>query len=82
MTVTIIKLSGGDLGSQTLLVRGDLWVPSAQIHMMNGHGWVPTEHRSTDAGQTVEGLTALGKRLAAAYFDGEAGQFECDTEEL
>jgi hypothetical protein len=81
-TMTIIKLSGGDLGSKQLLVRGDLWVSSAPIEMMNGHGWQPTPHRSADVGQTGEGLAALGKQLAARAYSIPADGFDCRVEEL
>jgi hypothetical protein len=80
--MTIIKLSGGDLGSNTLLVRGDLWVSSATIEMMNGHGWEPTPHRAAEVGQTAEGLAELGKQLAARNYGLPADGFECRVEEL
>jgi hypothetical protein len=80
--MTIIKLSGGDLGSRELLVRGDLWVSTAPIEMMNGHGWQPTEHRIADAGQTTGGLAALGKQLAARAYALPAEGFDCRVEEL
>jgi hypothetical protein len=79
--MTIIKLSGGDLGSKQLLVRSDLWVSTAPIEMMNGHGWQPTPHQSADAGQTVEGLAALGKQLAARAYALPTDGFDCQAVE-
>lgn len=78
--MTTINLSGGDLGSETMMVRCDLTQASAPIEIdyCEGHGWAPTQYQCADTRHTVSGLIRLGKTLAAAAVE-MGDDFDCDA---
>ncbi len=77
-----IKLSGGDLGGETMLVRCNLAEASATVEVdyQTGNGWQPTQFQCSDARHTDAGLIAIGKQLAAAAVEMPADEFDCDAE--
>ena len=67
--MTKIKLSGGGLGAERMVVRCNLADASAPVEVDycngDGEGFVSTRYRCADACHTVSGLTEIGKVLAA-----------------
>lgn len=81
--MTTIKLSGGDLGSETMLVRCDLTRAESPVevdYQADDSGWVPTNYQCADARHRQSGLVEIGKRLAAQACEMPADDFECDSE--
>lgn len=84
MAVRTIKLSGGDLGSEKMMVRCNLTEASApvQVDYCEGDGWQGTQYQCADTRHRVSGLIDLAKILAAAAVEMPAGSFDCDAEEV
>lgn len=81
---TTIKLSGGDLGLESMLVRCNLSEASApvQVDYCEGSGWESTQYQCADCRHRTSGLIARGKELAASAVELPDGDFACDSEEL
>lgn len=81
-----IKLFGGDLGNETMLVRCDLTQASApvQVDYQNGDdtGWQATQYQCADTRHRVSGLVELAKSIAAAAVEMAESEFKCDWEEV
>lgn len=79
---TVIKLFGGDLGSETLLVRCDLSRAESpvQVDYMNDKEstWESTQWQCGDTRHTKNGLAALGETLAAQAVGMSDDDFECE----
>lgn len=84
MTTTTIKLSGGDLGLETMAVRCDLSAAtsSVEVDYHKGEGWKTTPYRAGDIRHRVPGLIGVGKRLAAQAVDIAEDDFDCEAEEV
>lgn len=84
MTMATIKLSGGDLGSETLLVRCNLVEASAPVEVdyCVGNGWEPTQYQCADTRHSRAGLVAIAKSLAAAAVEASEAEFDCDVSEV
>ncbi len=82
--MTTVKLFGGDLGSETMLVRCNLSQASAPIQADydNGEGWASTQYQCADARHTTSGLIRIGKLLAAQAVEMPEDDFDCDAEEV
>lgn len=82
--MTTIQLSGGDLGGETMMARCNLAEASApvQVDYGNGDGWESTQYQTADARHTVDGLTVIGKHLAARAVEVPESDFRCDAEEV
>lgn len=79
--MTTIKLFGGDMGREAMLVRCRLTRAEAPVEVdyLDGKGWQPTQYQAADARHTVPGLVDLGRRLAAVALD---YPFSCDAAEV
>jgi hypothetical protein len=77
--MTTIKLLGGDMGRETMLVRCDLTRAEAVVvvQFRGGDGWQPTQYQAADARHTAYGLADLGRRLAAHALGHAGGEFTC-----
>lgn len=82
--MTTIKLSGGDLGSETMFVRCDLTQAAAPVEADydNGEGFVGTRYQCADTRHRSKGLADLGKKLAAEACEMAIWDFTCDSEEV
>lgn len=84
--MTIIELTGGDLGVETVLVRCNLAEASAPVEVDyrtdGGEGFVGTQYQCADCQHTTAGLIAIGKRLAASAVEVPEEEFDCDSEIL
>ena len=83
LTMTTIRLFGGDLGGEQMLVRCDLSRAEApvQVNYCNGdgEGFVGTQYQCADARHTVDGLEAIAMELAARACEMPADEFNCDA---
>ncbi len=63
-----VRVSGGDMGSEEILVRCDLRNASATVEVdyRNGEGWQPTQYQCADCRHTVDGLEAIARSIAAS----------------
>jgi hypothetical protein len=82
--MTTIKLSGGDLGGETMLVRCNLADASAPIEVEcnKGEGFTGTQYQCADARHTIAGLIEFGKKLAAREVEMPEDEFDCEAEEV
>jgi hypothetical protein len=83
--MTTIKLSGGDLGREIMmLVRCNLVEASAPVEVdyCVGNGWEPTQYQCADTRHTTSGLIAVGKSLAADAVEASETEFDCDVAEV
>lgn len=82
--MTTIKLSGGDLGCETMFVRCDLSQAAAPIMAQYNPGdeWAGSQYQCADARHTTNGLVEIGKTLAARACEMPSEQFDCDWEEI
>ena len=80
--MTTIKLSGGDFGGDSMLVRCNLAQASAPIEISadKGRTWSGTQYQCADASHTTNGLIRIGREIAARELEMPA--VECDAEEL
>lgn len=81
--MTTLKLTGGSLGSDSILIRCNLSQASApiQVDWDNGDGWQHTQYQCADARHTTAGLARIGQVLADEYVPLEDRE-ECDWEEV
>lgn len=81
---TTIKVTGGDMGCEELLVRCNLSEASAPVEMdyCTGRGWRGTQYQCADARHTVAGLGKIAKRLAAAAVEMSEDEFSANCEEV
>ena len=81
---TVLKLSGGDLCGETMLVRCDLSQAAAlvQVDYDNGDGWQPTQYQCADCRHYTSGLAEIGMILAAEAVGMDRDEFDCDWEEI
>lgn len=82
--MTTIKLSGGDLGTETMMVRCNLAEASAPIMVdyEMGHGWEHTQYQCADVSHRVDKLIALTKEIAAVAIEIPASKFQCKAKEV
>lgn len=84
--MTTIKLYGGDLGNETMLVRCNLSEASApvQANYMTGEGdgWKSTQYQCADCRHTTAGLVEIGKTLAARAVEMPEDEFGCEWAEV
>lgn len=84
--MTTIKLFGGDLGSEIMLVRCNLVEASSpvQVDYQNddGEGWVGTQYQCADCRHRDSELIKIGKSLAARAVEVPCEEFDCDWEEV
>lgn len=84
---TVIKLFGGDLGGETMLVRCNLSEASApvQVDYCTERGeerWQPTQYQCADCRHYTSGLAEIGMILAAEAVGMGRDEFDCDWEEV
>lgn len=79
---TTIKLYGGDLGGERILVRCDLTRAEAPVEVdyCMGEGYEPCQYQCADARHTVNGLVVIGKELAARAVEMPESKFSCEWE--
>ena len=82
--MTTIKLSGGDLGNEAMLVRCILSEASSpvQVDYQTGNGWGPTQYQCADTRHRSSGLIGIAKQLAARAVEVPESDFDCDAEEV
>jgi uncharacterized protein YraI len=82
--MTTVKLSEGDLGSESMLIRCNLTNASSpvQVNYGDGNGFVSTQYQCADAKHRTKGLIEIGKRTAAIACEVLESKFSCDTEEV
>lgn len=80
--MTTLKLSGGDLGGETLHVRCDLSQASAPVEIAVCQEWTPTQYQCADTRHTVDGLASIAKEIAAREVEIPSGEFSCDWEQV
>lgn len=80
--MTTIKLSGGDLGQETMLVRCNLTEASAPVMAQYNPGddWSPTQYQCADASHRTSGLIEVAKVLAARAVEMRESDFDCDAD--
>lgn len=83
-TVDTVRLSGGSLGSETMLVRCDLTQASApvQVDYCTGDGWESTQWQCADCRHTLVGLIEIAMRLAAQAVEVSRADFTCNVEQV
>lgn len=66
MNTTTIKLTGGILGSEKMMVRCQLANAAAPVEVdyCDGSGWQHTQYQAGDARHTTSGLAKVGIELA------------------
>lgn len=81
---TTIKLTGGDLGREKMMVRCRLANASSPVEVdyCDGDGWVCCQYQCADARHSKAGLIELGKELAARAVEMPTDEFDCDAESL
>lgn len=79
--MTTIKLSGGDFGPESMLVRCDLSRASAPVEMdvRDGDGWRGTQYQCADARHSSAGLMEIARILAARACEMPESQFRCNA---
>jgi hypothetical protein len=87
--MAILKLSGGDLGRETMLVRCNLTEASSPIEVdyqnEPGEHWTGTQFQCADCLHRIGGVGGLadrGKFLAAYAVNENPDDFDCDVEEM
>jgi hypothetical protein len=85
--MTTIKLSGGDMGGDTMLVRCNLAQAAAPVQVdycVDGEEqqWSHTQYQCADARHTTNGLIAIARELAAHAMEHQGDAFECDAQEI
>lgn len=79
--MTTIKFFGGDLGSETMMVRCDLSLASAPVEAKYNPGdWSDTQYECADCRHRTSGLVEIGKELAARAVEMPSAEFSCDWE--
>lgn len=76
-----IRLSGGDLGNESITVRCDLSRADAfvEIDYCTGEGFVATQYNAAFCHHEPSGLVAAGKILAAQACEVPLSDFRCDV---
>lgn len=81
---TVIRLSGGSLGSEKMLVRCDLSEASSPVQVNDcmdiAPKWDSTPYQAANARHTIAGLAELGKQIAAKEM--EDPDFDCEWEDV
>lgn len=81
--MTTIKLSGGDLGGETMMVRCNLAEASSpvQVDYMNdeSNGFEGTQYQCADTTHRTSGLIDIAKTLAARAVEMSTDEFDCDA---
>jgi hypothetical protein len=68
--VTALKLHGGDLGDDIMVLRCDLTNAAATVEWHNGDGmWVPSQYQCADCHHSINGLVQVGKQIAAVALE-------------
>ncbi len=87
--MTTIKLFGGDLGNEIMLVRCDLTQASSpmQVDYCNEHGrkpsgWESTQYQCADCRHRTSGMADYAKIIAAQAVEMSAEDFDCEWEEI
>lgn len=82
--MTTIKLSDGDLGNETMLVRCNLVEASSPVEVdyCEGSGWQATQYQCAETRHRPSGLAAIGKILAARAVEVPVDEFACEWEEV
>lgn len=80
---TVLKLSGGSLGSDRVKIRGQLSVSEGRIDVdyCEGNGWESTGHSCYEVRNAAQ-LAALGRELAADAIQMDRAAFSCDWTEV
>ncbi len=83
-TMTTIKLTGGDLGRETVLVRADLRQAGGVIEVdyCEGSGWHGTQYQVGETRHRVAGLITVGRWLAADAVGMTSDEFRCTGVEI
>lgn len=81
---TTIKLFGGDLGGETMLVRCNLTEASAPVEVdyCEGSGWQGCQYQCADTRHRTGGLADIGKILAARAVEMTVDEFDCEADEI
>jgi len=81
-----IKLFGGDLGDEAILVRCDLVQAAAPVAVNFSDepdgDWEPTQYQCADARHRIGGLVRLAEDLAAQACEIPADEFACEWTEI
>ena len=82
--MTTIKLTGGDLGRETVLVRADLRQAGGvvEVDYREGSGWQGTQYQVGETRHRVAGLITVGRWLAADAVGMTSDDFSCDGIEI
>lgn len=80
--MTTLKLTGGDLGREKMMVRANLSEASSpvQVDYCEGHGWEGTQWQTADCRHRASGLMRIAKLLAARAVEMDSGEFDCDVD--
>jgi hypothetical protein len=82
--MTTIKVTSGDMGSESMSVRCDLSQASAavEVNYGTGDGWESTQYQCADCRHTVDGLKKIAKVIAAQAVEMPESQFTADFAEV
>ena len=84
--MTTIKLFGGDLGNEEMMIRCNLSEASAPVEVDYRNDpeecWKPTQYQAADAWHRIRGLITIGKQLAAEAVQMPEGEFDCEAVEV
>jgi hypothetical protein len=85
-TMTTIKLFGGDLGNEEMMIRCDLSEASSPVQVDYRNEiqdvWKSTQYQAADVRHRTKGLIAIGKQLAAEAVEMPEDEFTCEAEEV
>lgn len=84
--MTTIKLTGGDLGNERMLVRCNLTEASAPVEVNyctdRNSDFTGTQYQCADTSHRTSGLIEIGNQLAAKAVEIPTEEFDCDAEEV
>lgn len=84
LSTRVVRLHGGDLGGEVMLVRCNLTEASSPVEVdyCEGDGWVSTQYQCADTSHRLSGLLDIGKILAARAVEMPADEFDCEHTEI
>lgn len=79
--MTTLKLTGGDLGGERMMVRCNLTDAAApvQVDYCEGDGWQSTRFQAADCKHRPSGLADVAKIIAAEAVE-MGSEFDCDID--
>jgi hypothetical protein len=84
--MTTIKLFGGDLGNEEMMIRCNLSEASSPVEVDYRNdiqdAWQSTQYQAADVRHRTKGLIAIGMQLAAEALELPERHFTCEAVEV